>query len=85
MKCAMLELSEVATVILRVGADAHAFGLDADRNLGHDVAALAVDDGDERVVLVGDVDALALGIDVHQLGVGTGLEMARHFELRRCR
>ena len=59
-----------------VGAHAHALGLDADRDLGKHVAALDVHDGDETVVLVGDVDLLAVRIDRHQLGVGTRFELA---------
>ena len=39
MKCAMLVVSEVLTSHLAVVADAHALGLDADRDLGHHRAA----------------------------------------------
>jgi hypothetical protein len=63
-----------------VGADAHAFGLDADRHFAQHFAALDVHDGHERVVLVGDVDDLAGRIERHQLGIGAGFELARHFQ-----
>ena len=76
MTCAMLVLSEVATVYLPSGLDGHAFRLDADRHLGQYLAGLDVHDGDERIVLVGDVDDLALGIDGHKLRIRAGLELA---------
>ena len=44
---------------LAVGADAHALGLDADGDVGDDLAVVDVDDGDEVVVLVGDVERVA--------------------------
>ena len=66
---------------LRIRAHAHALGLEPNGDLGDGVAALAVDDGDERIVFVGDVETLALGIDRHQLRVGPGLDAARDFEL----
>src|SRR5215467_11887853 len=63
--------------IFVVGAHRHAFRLDAYRNFAEHVARLDVHDGDERVVLVGDVDLLALLIHGHQLGIGTRVELAR--------
>ena len=85
MTCAMLVLSEVATVYLESGLTAHAFGLDADRDLGLHVARLGVHDRDHGVVLVGDVERAAFGIDGHQLGVGPESSWRVDFELRRCR
>ena len=81
----MLVLSEVATVIFRIRAHPHAFGLDADRDLGLHVAALGIHHRDHRVVLIGDVEHAALGIDGHELRVRTEVELARHFELAPCR
>ena len=65
---------------LVVGADRHALRLDADLDLGQHLAAGALEHGDVAVVLVGDVDALALVVDVEQLRVGTGAHAAHDFE-----
>src|SRR3546814_7931926 len=45
---------------LAVGADAHALGLDADRNLRDGGTALEVYHGHQVVVLVGGVESLAV-------------------------
>ena len=65
---------------LVVGADRHAFGLDADLDLGKHLAIGALQHRDVAVVLVGDVDALALVVDVEQLGIGTGVHAADDFQ-----
>src|SRR3546814_16817820 len=57
---------------LAVGADAHALGLDADRNLRDGGTALEVYHGHQVVVLVGGVESLAVRRDDPQLRVGAG-------------
>ena len=76
MKCAMLVVSEVQTSDLRIRADRHALGLDADRDLAGRHALVDIDDGHHRVVLVGDVEQLAGGIERELLGIRAGGQFA---------
>ncbi len=57
---------------LAVRADGHALGLDADLDVAEARALLDIDDGHRVVVLVGDVEDLAVGIEGEQFGVRTG-------------
>jgi hypothetical protein len=51
--------------------DRHALGFDTDVDLGHHPPFGRVNDGRNRVVLVGDVEVAAVRIEVEELGVGT--------------
>ena len=66
MKWAMLVVSDVFA--FAVGLNAHALRLDADRDLGHDLPAVDVDGGDQIVVLVGDIERLAVGRSANSSG-----------------
>ena len=57
---------------LLVRADRHTFRLHADGDLGDHVLRLDVDDGHQVVVLVGDVERIAGGIEREKLGVRSG-------------
>ena len=57
--------------VFPVGAEAHPLGLDADRDLGDDLAAIDVDDGHQVAVFIGDVEHLTRGIEGEVLGVRT--------------
>ena len=61
---------------LAVGTYAHALGLDPDRHLGHHLPVLEVDRRHQRVVLVGDVDRAARGMDVDLLGIRARRQIA---------
>ena len=71
MKCAMLEVSEVAIRVLPSGLTPDAFRLDPDRNLRHHLPVLEIDRGQQAVVLVGDIDRTARGMNVQLLGIWT--------------
>ena len=77
----MLVLSEVATVYLESGLTPMPSGSTPTGISAFTSPRLGVHDGHHRVVLVGDVERAALGIDGHQLRVGTRVELARHLEL----
>ncbi|MCY1440521.1 hypothetical protein D9M71_568010 [compost metagenome] len=57
---------------LAVRADRHAFGLYTDVDLRQHLLAVDVDHGDQRIVLVGDVQPLVVGMQGELLGVGAG-------------
>ena len=54
---------------LGIGADRHALGLDADRNLAQSQPFVHVDDRHHRVVFIGDVEPLSRRIERELLGV----------------
>ncbi len=56
MKCAMFVVSDVVDEEFSVRAHAHPFGFDTPPDVGHDSPLEDVDDGDEVIVLVGDVE-----------------------------
>ena len=83
--CAMLVYSEVATVYLESGLTPMPSGSTPTGISAVTSPRLGIHDGHHRVVLVGDVERAALGIDGHQFRVGTGVELVRDRELARCR
>ena len=83
MKCAMLVVSEVLTIILPSGLTPMPSGSTPTGISATHVLALDVDDGDQIVVLVGDVERLAVGREHEQLGVGAGGQRADDLVRRR--
>ena len=61
---------------LAVWADADALRLDADRHLCQHLARIEIDHRDQIVVLIGDVDRVARGVDVELLRVRAGGKVA---------
>ena len=66
------------TTDLSVGADAHAFRLDANRHLADRRAARHIDQRDGVVILIGGIERFAIGRKSQKLGVRAGWQRARN-------
>ncbi len=68
---------------LAVGADAHAFRLDAYGHLGQNRVLLHVEHRDHVVVLVGDIERIAHRVEDEELRIGSAAQAAKHLARRR--
>ena len=62
-----------------IGAEAHAFRLDADRNLDHHLTLFDIYGGDHIVIFIGNVEQVCRAVENEQLRVRAGGQVARHF------
>ena len=72
MKCTMFVVSDVFTSTLPSGLMPMPSGSTPDRNFGQHLVGLDIDDGDEIVVLIGDVERIAGWMQNEQLRIGAG-------------
>ena len=80
MMCAMLVASDVAATILSSGLTDMPSGSTPTSISASTLPLCALQHGDVAVILVGDVDALALVVDVEQFRIRPGIHAPHHFE-----